>query len=67
MGAVINKTGWHEWNKGDARTSNVSYGEYKNSGPGAGGPRASFAKTLGSPVSMGSILGGAGWVDKKYV
>jgi pectinesterase len=67
LGAVINKAGWHEWNKGDARTSNVYYGEYKNSGPGAVGPRVGFAKSLGNPVSMRSVLGGTDWVDSKYI
>lgn len=66
LGAVINKAGWHDWNKGDARTDKVYYGEYKNSGLGAGGPRAGYVKALGSPVSMESILGGGEWIDTKY-
>lgn len=67
MSAVINKAGWAVWQKADTRTTDVSYSEYKNTGTGAAGPRASFAKTLGSAVSMSSILGGAAWVDHNYV
>jgi len=69
MSGVINRAGWHEWQKGEPRTSDVYYGEYKNSGPGAGGPRAGFAKTLSSPVAIGSVLGNGyeKWVDMKYM
>lgn len=70
MSAVINSAGWSVWNKGDERTGNVLFGEYGNTGPGASGSRAAFAKNLAQPVTMGSILGSgyasAGYYDASY-
>ncbi|KAI1847536.1 hypothetical protein JX265_000787 [Neoarthrinium moseri] len=71
LSSVINSAGWHVWNSGDERTSNVAFGEYKNSGDGAKGTRASFSKTLSSAVSISSILGSsyssAGYYDNSYM
>ncbi|KAM7188620.1 Pectin lyase fold/virulence factor [Naviculisporaceae sp. PSN 640] len=71
MSSVINPAGWRIWNNGDERTSNVFFGEYGNTGPGASGTRASFARKLNSPVKIADILGGgyasAGWYDGAYI
>jgi pectinesterase len=67
MSAVINKLGWAAWQASDTRTDKVSFSEYKNTGSGASGPRASFGKTASAAVTIGGILGGASWVDKSFV
>lgn len=71
MSSVINPAGWKIWNNGDERTSNVFFGEYGNTGPGASGTRASFARKLSTPVKTGDILGGgyasAGYYDAAYM
>ena len=71
LSAVINHAGWHIWNTGDERTSNVTYAEYKNTGAGAVGPRATFSTELGAPVKIQSVLGcayaQAGYYDATYV
>ncbi|KAK4180304.1 family 8 putative carbohydrate esterase [Triangularia setosa] len=70
MSSVVNAAGWRIWNTGDERTSNVYFGEYANSGAGAGGTRASFARKLGGPVAVETVLGGdyksQGWFDGNY-
>ncbi|KAK3492245.1 pectinesterase precursor [Neurospora hispaniola] len=71
MTNVINPAGWQIWNNGDARTSNVEFGEYANTGAGASGARASFSKKLGSPVKIESVLGSRytrqGYYDSSYM
>jgi len=71
MSSVINAAGWRVWNSGDERTSNVLFGEYGNTGPGAQGNRARFATKLSGPVSMEAILGSgyasAAWYDASYL
>jgi pectinesterase len=64
---VINSAGWATWNKGDNRTSSVYFGEFGNSGSGAGAKRVGFAKQLGQAVSMETVLGPTKWMDKKWV
>lgn len=66
MSNVINAAGWHIWNTGDERTDHVSLGEYGNSGTGAKGPRASFASTLKSPLTIGQVLGSS-YASQEYV
>ncbi|KAK4125819.1 carbohydrate esterase family 8 protein [Parathielavia appendiculata] len=69
MSNVVNPAGWAIWNNGDARTGNVTYAEYKNSGEGSKGTRASFATKLSSAVSISEILGSdyKTWVDRAYL
>ncbi|KAI0004392.1 family 8 carbohydrate esterase [Xylariaceae sp. FL0662B] len=71
MTDVVNSAGWHVWNDGDERTDNVLFGEYRNSGDGASGPRADFATVLNSAVAIESILGSgyssAGYYDASYM
>jgi len=70
ISAVINPAGWKIWNNGDERTGNVLFGEYRNTGPGASGNRASFSRQLGEPVAMATVLGsgysGAAYYDGSY-
>ncbi|KAK0640997.1 family 8 carbohydrate esterase [Cercophora newfieldiana] len=65
ISAVINPAGWRIWNTGDERTGNVLFGEYGNTGAGASGARASFARKLGEPVAMATILG-SGYASAAY-
>lgn len=71
LSAVINPAGWHIWNTGDERTSNVTFGEYGNTGAGAAGPRAGFATALSKAVKIQSVLGcgyeKAGYFDGSYM
>ncbi|KAH6972490.1 pectin lyase fold/virulence factor [Ilyonectria sp. MPI-CAGE-AT-0026] len=70
MSSVINSAGWSVWTTSDPRTGSVLFGEYKNTGAGASGTRASFAKTLGSAVAIKDILGSsyasAPYFDSNY-
>jgi pectinesterase len=69
MSNVVNPAGWRIWNTGDERTDNVMYGEYKNSGDGSKGTRASFSTKLSAAVSISTILGSdyKDWVDRAYL
>ncbi|KAF1998113.1 carbohydrate esterase family 8 protein [Amniculicola lignicola CBS 123094] len=69
LSAVINTAGWVQWGSSDPRTDNVYYGEYSNTGTGAAGTRASFAKKLSSPVAIATVLGSGytSWVDTTYL
>ena len=66
---VINSQGWAEWSSTDPLTDKVTYGEYANTGDGASGTRASFAKKLSSAVSISAVLGSSykDWVDTTYL
>lgn len=70
MSSVINSAGWSVWSTTDPHTSSVLFGEYKNTGAGASGTRASFAKTLSSAVAIKDILGSsyasAPYFDSNY-
>ena len=71
LSKVINFAGWHVWNVGDERTSNVTFAEYGNTGAGAAGPRAKFSTALANPVKIESVLGcgyaKAGYFDAEYM
>ncbi|KAF9693948.1 hypothetical protein EKO04_007864 [Ascochyta lentis] len=66
---VINPLGWAQWSPNDTRTDKVTFGEYGNTGAGATGTRASFAKKLSAPLSISTILGSSykDWVDTTYL
>jgi pectinesterase len=66
MTNVINASGWHVWNTNDARTSNVAFQEYGNTGAGASGQRASFSKKISAPVAISTVLG-SGYASAHYV
>ncbi|KAJ0140502.1 Pectinesterase [Colletotrichum tanaceti] len=71
MTGVVNSAGWKTWNTDDPRTGSVLFGEYKNTGIGSQGTRASFSKKLGAAVSISSILGSgytkAGYFDASFL
>lgn len=69
LSSVINSAGWIEWSSTSPNTADVLFGEYANTGTGASGTRATFAKKLSSAVSISSILGSSytGWVDTSYL
>lgn len=56
IGNVVNKEGWHIWNKGNEQIDHIVFGEFDNKGPGAEGPRK-YATPLKSEVLIGDILG----------
>ncbi|TDZ31008.1 Pectinesterase [Colletotrichum spinosum] len=64
LGSVINSAGWSKWH--DDPTGNVYYGEFGNTGKGAGGTRASFSKKLDAAVEIGDVLGATSWIDSAY-
>lgn len=67
MNSVINKLGWSVWQTADPRTDKVTFAEYNNTGAGAAGPRASFAKTASSAVTIETIFGSSSWVDAAFL
>ncbi|EPS26592.1 Pectinesterase [Penicillium oxalicum] len=69
LSAAIKSAGWDVWSSSSPNTADVLFGEYSNTGSGASGTRASFAKKLSSAVSISSILGSGytSWVDTSYL
>ena len=69
LGSIINSAGWAVWSTTEARTSNVLFEEYNNSGTGAAGTRASFSTKRSSAVSIATLLGSSytSWVDTAYL
>lgn len=70
MSAAIRPAGWSVWEPNDPRTDNVNFAEFNNSGPGAAGERAAFARKLDAPVGLASVLTGdfkgKGYFDAAY-
>ena len=69
LSGVVNAAGWKSWNTGDERTDHVEFGEYGNTGDGAAGTRASFAKKLSAAVGISTVLRSdyKDWVDTTYL
>jgi pectin methylesterase-like acyl-CoA thioesterase len=70
MDKHINAAGWNVWSPKNPQTSDVTFGEYNNTGPGSwqdGTARASFAKELtneqASAYTLSSWIGDTSWVD----
>ncbi|KAH0361823.1 carbohydrate esterase family 8 protein, partial [Aureobasidium melanogenum] len=65
----INAAGWQVWSTGNPQTSNVTFGEYNNTGPGAwvsGTARASFATNMTADQVAGYSL--SAWVgDTSFI
>ncbi|KAK7421460.1 hypothetical protein QQX98_002159 [Neonectria punicea] len=64
----ISSAGWSTWTSSDARTGNVLFGEFNNTGPGNWtSSRASFATSLtesqASAYSLSSFIGSTSWLD----
>ncbi|KAI7476999.1 pectin lyase-like protein [Hortaea werneckii] len=66
LSEVINPAGWSVWSSTDPQTDHVTFAEYKNSGAGSEGTRASFASTLNEPVQITEVLG-SDYEDMAYV
>lgn len=66
LSSIVNSAGWISKT---VSTEYVTFQEFGNTGPGAKGPRASFATILSSPVSILTILGPTytSWVDISYL
>ncbi|RWR95823.1 pectinesterase [Cinnamomum micranthum f. kanehirae] len=66
---VINPAGWHEWN-GNFALDTLYYGEYQNTGAGAGtanrvkwkGYRVITSATEAQQFTAGSFIGGSSWL-----
>lgn len=69
LGSIINSAGWEVWSSSDTRTGSVTFDEYANTGTGASGTRASFAKKLSSAVTISTVLGSGytSWADTSYL
>jgi pectinesterase len=69
MSDVVNGAGWSEWSDSQPNTNDVLFGEYRNSGAGSKGKRASFATALNSPLAIADILNDRykTWVDAEYL
>ncbi|KAF5309030.1 hypothetical protein D9619_013597 [Psilocybe cf. subviscida] len=71
LGSHINPAGWSIWSTATPNTDHVLFGEFGNTGSGASGTRASFAKKLTSTAgyTISDILGSdfATWTDKSFV
>jgi pectinesterase len=69
MAAIVNSAGWEVWSTSDARTGNVLFQEYGNTGTGASGTRASFSTKLSSALTASTILGSSytSWADTSYM
>ncbi|KAH0315789.1 carbohydrate esterase family 8 protein, partial [Aureobasidium melanogenum] len=65
----INAAGWQVWSTGNPQTSNVTFGEYNNTGPGAwvsGTARVSFATNMTADQVAGYSL--SAWVgDTSFI
>jgi pectin methylesterase-like acyl-CoA thioesterase len=66
----INAAGWNVWSTSNPQTSDVTFGEYNNTGPGswqAGTARASFATNLtaaqASAYTLANWIGDTSWID----
>lgn len=70
LGDVVKSDGWERWDAVQS-LANLYYGEYKNKGPGAVGPRANFSTELTAPIKLETLLGKQykkeWWVDSTYL
>ncbi|KAH0257706.1 carbohydrate esterase family 8 protein, partial [Aureobasidium melanogenum] len=67
----INAAGWQVWSTGNPQTSNVTFGEYNNTGPGAwvsGTARVSFATNMTADqvagYSLSTWVGDTSFIDQ---
>ncbi|KAI5796198.1 pectinesterase-like protein [Pyronema domesticum] len=69
MSDVVNSAGWRYWNVGDERTDHVYYKEFRNTGTGASGTRASFSSSLSAANPITLLFGSSykSWVDTDYL
>jgi pectinesterase len=61
--------GWSQWSSATPNTDHITFAEYKNTGTGASGTRASFATKLSAAVSMSTVLGSSkpSWIDASFL
>jgi len=68
LGPTVPPAGWVIWSATDPRTSNVTFAEFNNTGPGSPtGARASFSTQLSTPISIQTVLGSTSWIDPAYL
>ncbi|KAG8770349.1 hypothetical protein FRC12_004310, partial [Ceratobasidium sp. 428] len=68
LGANVYPSGWSIWSTSDNRTNMTTFGEYKNTGPGAwNDQRVSFAHQLSAPVTIETVLNSTSWIDPKFL
>ena len=67
LDSSINPAGWSVWQANNPQTSNVTFAEYNNTGPGSLGKRAPFSKCLTSSQAtayeLGAFIGNTSWID----
>ncbi|KAJ0164855.1 Pectinesterase [Colletotrichum tanaceti] len=70
LGDVVKPVGWSAWDETQS-TSDISYAEFNNTGPGAEGVRPKFSSKLALAVEPATILGDGfekeWWVDASYL
>ncbi|OQO06498.1 hypothetical protein B0A48_08281 [Cryoendolithus antarcticus] len=65
----IAAAGWQQWSTSAPQTSNVTFGEYNNTGPGSGvSSRVSFATAMTAdqitPFSLANVVGDTTFIDQ---
>jgi pectin methylesterase-like acyl-CoA thioesterase len=70
--AMISPAGWSQWSKTNPQTDGVTYGEYHNTGPGAGVcKRATFSQQLSdtdvAQFQLTSFFATTAFIDFRYV
>ncbi|KAI0074491.1 pectin lyase-like protein [Panus rudis PR-1116 ss-1] len=64
LNSNVPAAGWSVWHD---ETDHVTFAEYKNTGPGASGTRASFSTKLSAPISISTVLNSTSWVDSQFL
>ncbi|KAI3775163.1 hypothetical protein L1987_49732 [Smallanthus sonchifolius] len=75
IGAFLNPLGWISWVQGVDPPASIFYGEYMNTGPGAGvdkrvkwaGYKPSLASSDANKFTVGSFIEGPMWLPQKNV
>lgn len=70
--AMISPAGWSQWSKSSPQTDGVTYGEYRNNGPGSGVcKRAPFSQQLSdtdvAQFQLASFFASTSFIDFRYV
>ena len=67
LDSSINPAGWSIWQANNPQTSNVTFAEYNNTGPGSLGKRATFSKHLttseAAAYELSAFIGDTSWID----
>ncbi|KAI0721385.1 pectin lyase fold/virulence factor [Cerioporus squamosus] len=64
LGKGVPAVGWQPWHPD---IDHVTFAEYGNTGPGAGGKRANFSTHLAAPISIHTVLNSTDWIDPAFL